>query len=373
MYREHTVAAVIPAYNEETFVGDVIDDIPEFVDRAYVVDDGSTDGTWTVIRQHAADRNETHEGYFDDLVVPIQHEENRGVGGAIKTGYLRAREEEIDATVVLGGDNQMDPGELPRYIDPIVDGVADYVKGNRFSRPEDHAKMPRFRLVGNVLLSYLTKVASGYWNTMDSQNGYTVISLSALRETDIEGMYEYYGYCNDLLARLNVANCRVADVPRSSTYAYRDGWKSHINYAEYVPRVSGMLFRSFLRRLGHKYLLRNYNPLALLYVIGLGVLGTGVAGLVSALVRRDGDTGAWFLSSVVGGLVFLYAGILDWADNEHLEVHLEPSEAKERVQDEQSNATTTDHGETDGIPSGIHTDGGTNDDGRTDDRGIDDE
>ncbi|WP_233255104.1 glycosyltransferase family 2 protein [Halopenitus persicus] len=235
MYRNLTVAVVVPAYNEEGFVGDVIDDLPAFVDRAYVVDDGSTDATWNEIREHADARNATHDGRFDDLVVPIRHESNRGVGGAIKTGYQRAREEEIDATAVLGGDDQMDPRVLTKYIDPIADGVADYTKGNRFSRSDHWERMPRFRLLGNVVLSYLTKIASGYWGTMDSQNGYTAISLQALQETDIEGMYEYYGYCNDLLVRLNAADVRVADVPRSSEYAYTEGWKSHIDYTEYIP------------------------------------------------------------------------------------------------------------------------------------------
>jgi glycosyltransferase involved in cell wall biosynthesis len=324
MYREHTVAAVIPAYNEEGFVGDVIDDLPEFLDHAYVVDDGSTDDTWAEISRHAAERNGDHGGHFDDLVVPIRHDENRGVGGAIKTGYLRAREERIDLTVVLGGDDQMDPRELTRYLDPIVDGVADYTKGTRFSRPEDWDRMPRFRLAGNVILSYLTKVASGYWGTMDSQNGYTAISLSALERTDIEGMYEYYGYCNDLLVRLNVADVRVGDVPRSSTYAYSEGWKSHIDYKEYIPRVSAMLCRGFVRRLYRKYLLRDYNPIAPLYLLGAGVTGVGVAGLLSALARRDGDGGSWFASTVAGLLLFLYAGALDRADNEHLEVRVDP-------------------------------------------------
>jgi hypothetical protein len=213
----------------------------------------------------------------------------------------------------------MNPDELTRYIDPIVDGVAEYTKGNRFARPEDRAAMPRFRLFGNVVLSYLTKMASGYWGSMDSQNGYTAISLSALERTDIDGMYEYYGYCNDLLVRLNVADVRIADVARSSEYAYTEGWKSHIDYKEYIPRVSGMLFRSFGWRLREKYLLANYNPLAILYPIGISALTAGGAGLANALFRRNGNGGQWFLSMILGALLVLYAGVLDRAENEHLE------------------------------------------------------
>ena len=320
MYKDATVGVVVPEYNESGFVGRVIDTLPEFVDRAYVVDDGSTDDTWAEIQAHAATRNESHHGVFDDLVVPIQHEQNRGVGGAIKTGYLRAREESLDVTAVLGGDAQMNPETLPRYLDPIVEGVADYAKGNRFYRTEAYAEMPRFRLVGNVVLSYLTKIASGYWSTMDSQNGYSAISLHALHETDIEGMYEYYGYCNDLLVRLNAADMRVADVPRSAEFAYRDGWKSHINYTEYIPRVSVMLARGFLWRLKHKYL-----------------------GLLSSLLRRRGRTARWVATFLVGLATFLYATVLDREANQHLELQV-PPEGLERPTTEHTAPTSAENG-----------------------------
>ena len=326
MYRELTVGVVIPAYNEAGFVGDVIDDLPDFIDRAYVVDDGSTDDTWSEIREHSAARNAAHDGHFEELVVPIQHEENRGVGGAIKTGYQRARDEEIDVTAVLGGDDQMDPDVLTRYLDPIADGVADYTKGNRFARPEDWAAMPRFRLLGNVILSYLTKIASGYWGSMDSQNGYTAISLHALETTDIDGMYEYYGYCNDLLVRLNAAGVRIADVPRSSEYAYTEGWKSHIEYTEYIPRVSAMLLGSFVWRLRRKYLLTSYNPVAPLYGIGTAVTGLGGTGLLKSLLDRDDDSGSWLVATVIGVLTLLYATVADQAANTELEAHLDPDE-----------------------------------------------
>ncbi|SDF26266.1 Glycosyltransferase involved in cell wall bisynthesis [Halorubrum xinjiangense] len=319
MYRDHTVAVVVPAYNEAGFVGAVIDDLPAFVDRAYLVDDGSTDGTWAEIREHAERRNAAHDGEFDDLVVPIRHDENRGVGGAIKTGYKRARAEGIDVTAVLGGDDQMDPRVLTGYLDPIVEGVAGYAKGNRFARAEDWAEMPRFRLLGNVILSYLTKVASGYWETMDSQNGYTAVSLDALERTDIEGMYEYYGYCNDLLVRLNAADVVVADVPRSSEYAYSEGWKSHIDYTEYIPKVSLMLARAFWWRLRRKYLMTGYSPIAPLYLLGAVASGVGAAGVARSVFDRDADGGSWMTATLVGALTLLYATIRDQEANAHLE------------------------------------------------------
>jgi len=333
MYRGATVAVVVPAYNEAGYVGDVIDGLPPFVDRAYVVDDGSTDDTWAEIQHHSQRRNEAHEGHFDDLIVPIQHDQNRGVGGAIKTGYQHAREEEIEVTAVLGGDDQMDPRVLTKYLDPIVDDVADYAKGNRFARPEQWAEMPQFRLLGNVILSYLTKIASGYWETMDSQNGYTAISLRALEETDIEGMYEYYGYCNDLLVRLNAADMRIADVPRSSEYAYQEGWKSHIDYTEYVPRVSAMLARSFAWRLRRKYLLTSYNPVAPLYLLGATVTSVSVFGLLNSLRRRDGS-GSWTLSTTTGVLTMFAAAMLDRAESSDLEHQIEGDSSAEAAESE---------------------------------------
>jgi len=339
VYRDHTVGVVVPAYNEAGFVGTTIDTIPDYVDRVYVVDDASTDGTWSEVAEHAEAANRfvlPEAPGFDVRVVPIRHRENRGVGGAIKTGYLRARDDGLDVTAVMGGDNQMNPAELHRYLDPIVAGEADYVKGSRFLRPEDSADMPRFRLLGNVLLSYLTKVASGYWAVLDPQNGYTAISLTALRRADVEGMYEYYGYCNDLLVKLNVENLRVADVPRSSSFAYDDGWKSHIDYGEYVPRVSAMLARNFFGRLNAKYLFREFHPLALFYYLGIGLAGAGVVRTVAGRLRGRGDgdaeAGRWWTAGLgtffTGVVLFLYAAVLDAEDNRELQQQVR--EAPER-------------------------------------------
>lgn len=329
MYRDRTVAVAVPAYNEEGYVGSVIRSLPTYIDRVYVVDDGSTDGTWEEIRRAASTRNETYDdGPFEDLVVPIRHRENRGVGGAIKTAYRKALAEDIDITAVLAGDGQMDVDELPRYLDPIVDGKADYTKGNRFASVEDRAVIPRFRLVGNTVLSYLTRVASGYWGSMDSQNGYTAISNEALERTDIDGMYEYYGYCNDLLVRLNVADLRIADVPQSAVFVYGGDWKSHIRYSEYIPRVSVLLLRAFLRRLWQKHLRDGPHPLAVLYLFGLGLVGANTTGLLASLGDTD-RTERWGLGLALGLLVFLAGTALDRVENRELERHIETGERSE--------------------------------------------
>ncbi len=356
MYKNKTVGVVVPAYNESGFVGEVIETLPEFVDRIYVIDDQSTDDTWKEITTTAEAVNDaipaTDGGAaFDQRVVPIQHEENRGVGGAIKTGYLRARDDEIDVTAVVGGDGQMDPDLLDRIIDPVAEGTADYVKGNRLLNEGDHEEMPGFRRLGNHILTGLTKIASGYWRIGDPQMGYTAISLSALHNAEIEEMYEFYGYCNDLLVRLNVTGHTVADV--ASPLNYGDE-VSHINYLTYIPRVSLMLLRTFLWRLWSGRQTAKGVSLLLLYVAGaVGTVGT----LVSA-VRGSADAEGQSQSarSALGGVFVLgLAMVVDGLVNWPINTRVEPTE-REAVA-EQSDVTESDHAES--VEAGSDTESDT--------------
>ncbi|MFC6990570.1 glycosyltransferase family 2 protein [Haladaptatus sp. GCM10025707] len=320
MYNGKSIGVVIPAYNEQGFVGDVIESVPDFVDRVYVIDDGSTDNTWAEIQEAVETsrtlslKRVTDGGSNADRVVAIQHAVNRGVGGAIKTGYLRARDDNVDIVTVLGGDGQMDPDLLTLVIDPIADGDAAYVKTNRLLRPAHRKSMPKFRYVGNVVLTYLTRIASGYWGIGDPQSGYTAISHEALDTVDIENMYEFYGYCNDLLVRLNVYGLRVVDVPMPAIYGDE---VSHIRYSTYIPNVSKMLFRNFLWRLNAKYLQNG-----LYSVVGCYTLAV-VVGLIALLATLVGGVGISRLSTAVGGLVavatlLLLAMASDKRANAHL-------------------------------------------------------
>jgi len=306
MFKGHSLSVVVPAYNEEDHVGEVIETLPDCVDRAYVVDDCSTDDTWSVIQAHVSDRERSQSHALTDggptarSVVPIRHETNRGVGGAIKTGYLAAIDDGADIVAVMGGDGQMDPDLLPDIVAPVAAGQADYAKGNRLLSSVDRAPMPRFRQVGNYLLSSLTRLASGYWAIGDPQNGYTAVSVSALERSGVERMYEFYGYCNDLLVKLNVAGCRVADVPMSAEYGDET---SHIDLQTYVPRVSWMLARNFGWRLR-----RYFGEVS--YAVPTAYVGGVVAGLVSILGVFSGlSTGRIDLigASAVGFLLAIVA------------------------------------------------------------------
>lgn len=325
MYNGKTVGVVVPAYNEEGRVGEVLDTVPAFVDRVYVVDDGSTDGTWAEIRRRAERANGSRPdaavadggGTFQRRVVPIRHAENRGVGGAIKTGYLRALDDGIDVTAILAGDGQMDPDLLDRLIDPVVEGKADYAKGNRLLSRPDHRSMPTVRLVGNAILTFLTKLASGYWSIGDPQNGYTAISRHALEAVGIEEMYEFYGYCNDLLVKLNVNGMTVADVATPAIYGDET---SQIRYRSYIPNVSTMLFRNFLWRLKVKYVITDFHPLVLLY--GIGVFGGAVwlIETLGAVVTRESRSGRprSMAAGLLSALMVVLAMIYDRKANEHL-------------------------------------------------------
>ncbi|WP_254274328.1 glycosyltransferase family 2 protein [Haloarcula marina] len=318
MYEDATVAVVVPAYNEEGLVGRTIETIPAYVDRIYVVEDGSTDGTWDEIRRTAQAVNEAtnRTNGFERRVVPIQHDRNRGVGGAIKTGYLAAREDRIDVTAVMGGDAQMQPELLEGVIRPIVEDEADYVKGNRLLSREHASGMPRFRYVGNRILTWLTRIASGYWSIGDPQNGYTAISLHALETTGIEEMYEYYGYCNDILVRLNVAGMRVLDVPRPANYGEEE---SHITYRSYIPKVSGMLLRDFLWRLRTKHTAEGpYSMLGLFAASALAGLG-GVADTIRRSDSAGEALGRLLVTLLLSGTFLVAALLIDRGNESHLD------------------------------------------------------
>jgi glycosyltransferase involved in cell wall biosynthesis len=239
MYRQLAVAVVVPAYNERLAIEATVSTIPAFVDRIIVVDDASTDDT--------AARAELAAACTPDRVEVIRHRANKGVGGAIATGYRRALDLGCDVAVVMAGDGQMDPDDLPALLEPIAHDVADYVKGNRFLHPAVWTEMPPVRIVGNMLLSAATRVTSGYRHVFDSQCGYTAINRAALERIDLDELWTRYGYPNDLLSRLHVANVRVVDVPVRPIYG--EHWKSGIHFGTALHPLPWVLLRSWGSRL----------------------------------------------------------------------------------------------------------------------------
>jgi glycosyltransferase involved in cell wall biosynthesis len=248
-YRNSVVAVVVPAYNESGFVGDVIEGVPTYVDRVYVVEDCSTDETWSEITAAASrvnDRRDPTDPY-EQVVVPIQHDRNQGAGAAVLTGYRRALDDDVDVVATMDGDGQMDPAFLPALLDPIVDGEVAYTKGDRLDDLDAVGDMSRWRLFGNAVLTGLTRVSSGYWRLRDPQNGFTAISTEALSSLDLSALYDRYGFRNDVLVHLSVAGYRIADVSHPALYGEES---SDIHYTSFIPRLSWLLLRRFWWRLG---------------------------------------------------------------------------------------------------------------------------
>lgn len=266
-YRDHVVAVVVPCFNERDRIGDVIRSIPAFVSRIYVVDDASTDGSDAIARATVEER---------PGVRVIRHESNRGVGAAIGTGYLACRDDGVDIAVVMAGDGQMDPADLTHLLDPIIDGEADYVKGNRFFGGPDADEIPRVRLLGNLVLSALTKIVSGYWHVSDTQCGYTAINRDALEAVDWSKIYPRYGCPNDILTRLNIAHMRVAEVKVKARYGA--DWTSKMRVRKVMLPILHLLWRLFLHRLYWKYIYMSGHPLIFYYA------AAATMGLVSGLL-----------------------------------------------------------------------------------------
>ncbi|AKB17627.1 hypothetical protein MSWHS_0764 [Methanosarcina sp. WWM596] len=261
LFKAYKIGVVVPAYNEALLIQETIDGIPDYVDKIYIINDCSTDRTGEIIDQ-----------MIDPRIVPIHHKVNKGVGAAIINGYKRALSDEMDLVAVMAGDNQMDPAHLPRLLFPIIEGKADYTKGNRLLSKDMRKGMSAWRAFGNGLLTLITKIGSGYWNITDPQNGYTVISREALEVLDLDSVYTYYGYCNDLLIKLNAFGLQTMDVSMPARYGRET---STIKYGVYIRKVAPMIFKGFLWRLKMKYIILDFHPLVLFYIASMLLVPIG--------------------------------------------------------------------------------------------------
>lgn len=242
MVRQLRIAAVVPAHNEAHQICGVLETMPSLVDRIVVVDDASADATGDRVRwrRHA-----------DPRIHLVRLNRRRGVGGAIARGYAEVLKAGDDVAVVLAGDGQMDPADLPALLAPVLDGQADYVKGSRFSYPGGRRMIPPVRRAGITVLSALTRVAAGYPHVSDSQCGYTAITRHALTALDLDALYPGYGYPNDLLGHLHEHEMRVAEVPVRPRYNI--GERSKMRLSRVALPIGLLLLRVGLRRLRHRF------------------------------------------------------------------------------------------------------------------------
>jgi len=311
MYKEKKICVVVPAYNEEKLIARTVETIPEFVDFVVVVDDCSSDSTTEIVQKLSIKSKR---------IILIEHERNSGVGAAISTGYIWCRENDADIAVVMAGDGQMDPVDLPNLLDPVVEDYADYAKGNRLVTGEAWHKIPHIRYLGNSILTFFTKIASGYWHVTDSQTGYTALNKKALHLLPLEKIYPRYGMPNDFLVTLNIYGMRVKDVPVNPVYGI--GEKSGIRLRKVIFSLPFLLLRLFIRRMIQKYVIRDLHPVVLSYLFGAFLLFLDIP-LIIRLLYMWANTGnippinALFIlfCAVMGFQAILFAMFLDMQAN----------------------------------------------------------
>lgn len=240
------LAVVIPCYKVKAHILSVINRIGPEVSLIYVVDDNCPEQTGKFVEDNSR----------DPRVQIIRHAVNKGVGGAMITGYLQALEDGADITIKIDGDGQMDPALIPRFVHPITEGYADYTKGNRFFSPESLSTMPKIRLFGNAVLSFLTKLTSGYWNIMDPTNGYTAIHTSVLEMMPLRKIEQRYFFETDMLFRLNIIRAVVCDIPMDSRYGDET---SHLNILRVIREFPRKHLIRICKRIYYNYYLRNFN------------------------------------------------------------------------------------------------------------------
>lgn len=363
MINEKKICVVIPAYNEEKQIEKVIRSMPGFVDRIVVVNDNSVDNTAEIVKKYIesdstvrinipvvsldiestgfneadiilAQTVKNEMVYFtpseifnndqdNDRIILINNLKNGGVGSSIARGYKWSKDHSMDCTAVMAGDGQMDPSELYSICEPIVNGTADYVKGNRLMHKSAWIVIPRIRYFGNSLLSILTKIASGYWKISDTQCGYTAISGKALQSIKLYNIYKRYGMPNDILVKLNIAYCKVKEVEIKPVYGV--GEMSKMNIFKVVPKISILLLKSFLQRLWVKYLFRDFHPLFLLYHLSLILALADVPYIIKVIKAFIYGTTlnfeplfAFLFLSISSFQSLLFAMWMDIQDNDHL-------------------------------------------------------
>lgn len=259
MYKNNKIAAVIPAYNEEKNIATVINSIPQFVDYVIVINDKSTDGTAEIIKL-------LHDG---TRVFALHNSTNLGVGGTRVAGFTHVlTQTDADIIVNIDGDGQMDLTYLPTLLDPIINGY-DFSKGNRFYTTTSFTGMPSYRIAGNIMLTFLNKISTGYWSVFDPQNGYTAIKTTTLKKIDLTRLSLGYSFENDFIGNLSLINATIKDVDIPAIYGNET---SSINLKTVIPEIITTLTKILIKRFWYKYILRSFSPIAIFVIVGIPLL-----------------------------------------------------------------------------------------------------
>ena len=266
------IAVVIPSYKVTKHILAVIDAIPGVVSKIYVVDDCCPDQSGAFVRENCK----------DPRVTVIQNEINLGVGGAVIAGYRAAKDDGNDIIVKIDGDGQMDSSLIEAFIEPIKSGRADYTKGNRFFNLERIRKMPALRILGNTVLSFITKLSSGYWQIFDPTNGYTAINARLIEFLPLAKINPRYFFESDMLFRLNCLRAVVVDIPMHAKY---EDEVSNLRISKILSLFVSKNIENMFKRIFYNYFLRDLTAASIELVVGFLLLVFGLSFGVRAWER----------------------------------------------------------------------------------------
>lgn len=308
MLNNKKIIVVVPAYNVEKQIERAIGNIPDFVDYIIIVNDCSKDGTEEVIGK-----------INDKRLIILKNDVNKGVGGATVAGFKKGLALGGDIFVKYDGDGQMDPDRMKELIFPLLEGY-DYAKGNRFIHTNELRQMPKTRLAGNFLLTFLTKLASGYWHIFDPQNGYFAITRKALEALPLDLLHERYFFENDMLINLNIKDAKVKDVSMPSKYGDE---KSSLKIRKILLSFPSLFLIRFIRRIYFKYILYDFSVIGLFYVLGSILLLFGaifgsyawIKSIMTGIITTTGTVMISVLPIIIGFQLFLQAIVLEVQGN----------------------------------------------------------
>ena len=303
------VAVIIPCYRVARHILDVVAGIPPWVTGIYAVDDCCPEKSGDLLASQCK----------DPRLHILRHSANQGVGGATCTGYAAALADGFDIMVKMDGDGQMDPAFLPRLVNPILNGLADFTKGNRLFDFAALRQMPFARRFGNLGLTLLTKAASGFWHISDPTNGYTAVHRSALKLINFERLSKRYFFETSILIHLNIIRAVAVDVPIPARYG---GEQSSLNVWKALFEFPPQLIRGLSQRIILRYFIYDISAVTVLIVSGVLVTSLGVAfgayhwilGALSGQFQSSGSIGISMLLIIVGFQMLLQAIVLDVMD-----------------------------------------------------------
>jgi glycosyltransferase involved in cell wall biosynthesis len=263
-FNDFCIAIVIPAYQVADKIEAVLSELPDYLRHIIVVDDGSPDDTSKLVEALAIK---------DKRILLLRHEQNQGIGGAMRTGFEKALELGAQVVVKIDGDGQMDPAYIPALVTPLLEGKADYVKGNRFRDFEALRHMPLVRRVGNLGLSFLAKAATGYWNCFDPTNGFFAIRGELLAELPLERIDNRYFFETSMLANLYLQGAFILEVPMPARYR---GERSSLSIWRVLYEFPFKLMLTFLRRILLRYFLFDFSMVSVYLLTGIPLILFGL-------------------------------------------------------------------------------------------------